>query len=918
MKRSLYVIQLFFALCVFQFCLAQPYSWSPVGPVASKHPTYGAVSGRVLSIAVAPPFSSNTMTIPATMFIAVDESGGIWRSRNFTSASPVWQPLLDKLPVLRTVKHVTVDPSNPRRILAATAAPLILVSEDSGDNWDTLGKFNGFGSFPIGKIIFDPTDNTQRTLYIHGGNAGIYKSTDMGKSWTPKITGLPPGVRIRDLDYIISADNKITWFASNGYAYSDKLLPNNLWKSTNGGESWTKEIIQLFDVASQKVVSEDQTWNITFAFDHQPGAPKGAFAFVTNKTSNSILNVFKLTNGIWRPVASNLKNASNYNTKNGLAASSTFQASALSPNGVLYVATGNPSYNAIYQTNSSGAGWSSIEKSSNGIIPHPDLQCFAFFDNKVYIGNDGGVYRFTPLPNGLDGANLWESLNTNSLQTFLIDGIGIHPTNPQIILAGTQDNGIILSQAGNWAYRDQGDNSKILFDPSPGSNQFAYTTGAPHRDDNDKSIHVFYSSDDGGKTWKDKSPPDAYEQFAFSERYSPFALHPANSSRILLGLDRVYETFDKGETWGKQKSPVFNPTGIAPNGSNVGAQATAIAYGAGDVIWVAFDGRLLRTVNGGGNGEINNWADMNQGVTFGGSIIQIAVDPARSWNTYLLTNQGRVWQYSFLFGSSTWNWRDITSNLPNGVGAYSLCLVPGVGSVLPRLVAGTNAGVYISFDNGTSWARFNNNLPAGRVHDLQYHAPTRTLFAGMYGRGIFKTSMAGVLDPLSQADVTIHVPESKNCDVGPVEGSSIKLSHFISHQLDNSGSTVTWKVEGAATPAPGETGKGSHFNIDLRAPAGAVTVSIEVQFGNGQIISKSVQFTPKTQLQADVQLMACRLLAERLKPVPWWQWNPAMWNWDAKKNEIIRKKVSRDALREMEKLMQQYLQEIRKEIERTK
>lgn len=911
MKRNLLLACI---LCIAQHCLPQPYSWSPIGPVASQHPTYGPVSGRVLSIAVAPAISGNT---PATMFIAVDEAGGIWRSSNFTSASPVWQPLLDKWPVLKTVNYVTVDPSNPRRILAATAAPLVLVSEDSGDNWDTLGKFNGFGSFPIGKIIFDPTDITNRTLYIHGGDLSIYKSTDLGTTWQSKANGLPQGCRIRDLDYVISSDNKITWFASVGYAVSDTtLLPNNIWKSTNGGDSWTKEAIQLFAVDSQKVVNENQTRNITFAFDHQPGAPKGIFAFITNKSTNGILNVFKLTNGTWRPVASNLKNALNFNTNNGLAASSTFQASALSPNGVLYVATGNPSYNAIYQTTNSGAGWASIEKSSNGIIPHPDLQCFAFWDNKVYIGNDGGIYRFTPLPNGLDGANLWESLNTNSLQTFLIDGFGVHPANPQTILVGTQDNGIIRSQGAGWTYQDQGDNAKILFDQSA-SNQFAYTTGDPQTDPDDKSIKVLYRSDDGGKTWTSKSIHDAFAVGAFSERFVPFALHPANPARIVIGMDRVYETQDRGNTWSKQKSPVFNPVVINDKKQNYGAQATAITYGEGDVIWVAYGGRLLRTVNGGGNGEMTNWSDMNQGVTFGGNIIKIAVDPARSRNVYVVTDAGRMWQYSSFFGIASMQWRDITSNLPNSVGAKSFCLVPGSGSSIPRLVIGTNAGVYISFDNGASWAKFNNNLPAGQVRDVQYHAPTKTLYAGIYGRGIFKTSMATVLDPSTKTDVVIKIPKG-DCNIDPVEGSTIQISSVINHPLDNDGFTITWHVEGAAEPAPGETGTGSKFTIVLRQPAAEVTVSFEVQFANGQRIFKSTSFTPLTQPIARGLLIACDLTNERLKPIPWWKWNPAMWRWDEKRKEMIRIKASKDVLKEMEKLTLQYLQEIRKEIEKSK
>ncbi|MFL5588285.1 MAG: hypothetical protein ACJ8DI_11600, partial [Ktedonobacteraceae bacterium] len=391
------------------------------------------------------------------------------------------------------------------------------------------------------------------------------------------------------------------------------------------------------------------------------------------------------------------------------------QSIGLSPTGAVYVG----GVNGWYQSLDGGANWVSISKGSNGLTPHVDQHAWAFDGSTVYNGNDGGIWRFTPLPGNQAGPGTWESLNTSSLSTILAQGVGIHPTNSTILLEGSQDNGIALrtSSSRTWTYVHGGDASRVRFDPAPqNGGRYAYTT--------DVSLYkFFYRSDDYGVTWNDKSVPGKPNV----PWYALFAFHPDDTARLIVGLDRVYETRDRGDSW----------KAISPFLQGEKTYISSLTYESGDIIFVAYGNRLFKTTNDGGDGSATNWPDTGVGIDFGGSIIAVEVDRRFHGVIYLLTDSGKVWRTAN--GGNTWE--DITGDLPQ-LPATSLALRPSDGAADPVLFVGTAVGIYTSSHQGpnTSWSRLGSTLPDVSVQDLQFDLVTNSLAAATYGRGIFVSS----------------------------------------------------------------------------------------------------------------------------------------------------------------------------------
>jgi photosystem II stability/assembly factor-like uncharacterized protein len=83
-------------------------------------------------------------------------------------------------------------------------------------------------------------------------------------------------------------------------------------------------------------------------------------------------------------------------------------------------------------------------------------------------------------------------------------------------------------------------------------------------------------------------------------------------------------------------------------------------------------------------------------------------------------------------GGATWS--DISGDLPRAP-------VSGLVVVGPTLYAATDVGVFFTTDGGLSWLALGRGLPNVPVTDLRYHAPSATLFAATFGRGIWKVGL---------------------------------------------------------------------------------------------------------------------------------------------------------------------------------
>lgn len=201
-------------------------------------------SGRIADIAIHPQKES-------TWYIAVG-SGGVWKTVN---AGTTWKPLFDKQ-TSYSIGCITIDPSINSTVWVGSGENVggrhvgfgdgIYVSHDEGKTWENKGLKN---SEHISKIIVHPTNSkiiwvaVQGPLWSKGGERGLYKSTDGGTSWT-KTLGDNEWVGATDV--VIDPRNPNVLYTASWQrhrtvaAYMGGGPGSAIHKSTDGGSTWTK------------------------------------------------------------------------------------------------------------------------------------------------------------------------------------------------------------------------------------------------------------------------------------------------------------------------------------------------------------------------------------------------------------------------------------------------------------------------------------------------------------------------------------------------------------------------------------------------------------------------------------------------------------------------------------------------------
>lgn len=388
---------------------------------------------------------------------------------------------------------------------------------------------------------------------------------------------------------------------------------------------------------------------------------------------------------------------------------------------------------------------------------------------------------FNTIVQGKAGRGPWESLNTTGLQTIQCIGVGQHPTDPNIVLEGSQDNGTARrsTSTGNiWNVVYGGDGGLNRYDPANGN--YAYRV-APQGSVG--SYAFFGRSSDGGLTWtgdtngisKDTTfpgyggdedgnssprwlPTDSRDYHAMAPPpyagrgsgrqssadpitetafpfYPIFALNPANATRLVIGSTIVYETKNRGDLW--------TPISAALDGTNV---VSALAYGpsADGTIYAAYsDGALFRTVN-----DVS-WTRITGTQPWGSNAIRgIVVDPRNASVLYVGTGAFGNNVYRSDNGGTTWI--NATGDLPH-IPVNALAMDPR--TVTPTIYAGTDIGVWQSVDKGLHWVRFGTGLPNAQVFDMDLNTNLNRLAVGTHGRGVYvipldNTGTLGIADAI--------------------------------------------------------------------------------------------------------------------------------------------------------------------------
>ncbi len=709
--------------------LLRPRQWTFFGPA----PIFDGVtrfSGRI-DVAVPDPLDPNVMYAGAGDGGGTG-GGGVWKTTNWLSGNPIWQPLTDNLPSLSIFsKSLALFPGPHGGILyAAAQGPNggILRSSDGGRHWKYLAQ-DLFNNALFGAVAVSPADS--KTVYAAvGGNFvhGLYRSDDGGKNWS-NITD--PGIGLGAAsDVVVDPDNPSILYTAivNGtLAGADH---GGIYKSVDGGKSWTPMVLPLpmnFSIGS------------FIALRMAPSDPNYVYATVfgsRNSSRNPQLQRFRTTDGGATWTLLTLPDARPHNVCKDDTPGNMLQdfrfwhvVLGVDPHNpdVVYANACEPTF---VVSEDGGSSWREM--------PTVDDVVNVFFDDSdnLILTGDRGIHLSS---NPLDPNPAFISMQGN-LGNFLIHTLALDPLNSSLIDAVSQDqlSGIQYSGSLTWNYLTAGSEvGRFLINPQ--NDKLVYTWGFQN--------DIFLQrSEDGGQTWEPQMNGLLTSDFASEDQqfpYNAFALDPDNSTRLLLGGQHVWEAIDQGPS-----QPLsWTMLNAAPSpGNQISAVAAAPGTDAQTIYAGTAGNRFFVTTDGG-----TSWTDITPqpGIT-GAITTAIAIDPhdsarvfinaataaASTWSIGPLPPPaGRVWMTTD--GGTLWT--NLDGDLPVNFSVHTLAV--NFSSARPTLFAGTDRGVFWSRDLGKHWTVLKQGLPNVLIDDLELLAQTGVLAAGTFGRGVWQIAL---------------------------------------------------------------------------------------------------------------------------------------------------------------------------------
>ncbi len=784
-----------------------PQDSDTVNPVQDYHS--GRVSGRATAVVIGPH--------TGVIYLGTAD-GGVWKSTNDGGS---WTPLTDNQPSM-AVGALALDPADhtDNTLFVGTGetnydvlpAPVfngdsyfgvgVLKTTDGGAHWTLLGAgLPGFNNYSAASVGIGAMAVNGSTVWA-GTTSGLYQSTDGGAHWAlvTVATG-SPNARVTDIVVDTLNVYAVLGESIGGFSYA------GIYKSLTGGAPF---IPIMSGLPAGTAWSRAQ---VALAASSNPLVRTLYLAIAD--TLGNLLGIYKTTDSglTW---AKTTGQPGNYFDGGGGPQGTYDTAIAVDPANANLVYAGGVN---VVASADGGATWVTTGDVYCNNAPicvsplHPDQHAIAFrltgTPSQVYLANDGGLWKST---NGDQGAGTtWIDLNGNlaTTQFYAGDTTSNYLLTP-IVAAGSQDNGTSRSTAstlGTWGEILGGDGGFVAIDKSAPNTIYAeYPTGAVQKTTNANAGTAI--------TWTDLSPAIT-ACVARALFIAPFVIDATDHNHLVLGGDSALcESKDGGVTWGASN------TSLAFSGY---VQSVAIAPTNSAVLYAGTDaGAVYKTANGD-TGVAATWADCDSAALPSAPATSLAVDRANP-NTLYATfgnfGSGHVFKTTNCAA-----WTDISGNLPD---VPVTTLVTYASTPNPVLIAGTDVGVFISTDNGTSWSALQAGLPNVGIQQLFTDPALTTLFAATHGRGVWKIAIPSDTGPT----VGGVSPPS-----GPAIGGSLVT---ITGTKFQAGATVTFG--GAVGTSVLVSGGGTKIVVTTPAHAAGV-VDVNVVNPGGSGVTASLAYT---------------------------------------------------------------------------
>ena len=686
------------------------------------------MSGRISDIVIHPN-NENLWYVTAG-------SGGVWKTEN---AGTTWNSIFDGQKSF-AIGCITLDPQNPEVVWVGTGENVggrhisygdgIYKSEDGGSSWKNMGLEK---SEHISKIIIHPTDSkimwvaSQGPLWSQGGERGVYKSTDGGKTWKQTL-GDDAWVGATDL--LIDPRNPAILYAATWQrhrtvaGYMGGGPGTAIYKSTDGGETWNKLTNGLPTSNMGKI-----------GLALSPQKPDVIYAAI--ELDRRTGGVYKSENqgGSWQKMSDAVA---------GGTGPHYYQELFVSPH----------NYDEIYLADNymqvSYDGGKTFER-MNESEKHVDNHAVAFKKNDpnyILVGCDGGLYE------SFDRTKNWKFIDNLPITQFY--KIAVDDAEPfYFVYGGTQDNNTqgAPSRTDNshgirnadWFVVLGGDGHQPATEPGNPNVVYAqWQQGHLNRHDraSGENVNIQPQPELGEKT----------ERFNWD---APILVSPHNPATIYHASQRVWKSENRGDSWTpisgdltnnieRIQTPFYGKKQTWDNAWDIYAMSnystiTSLSESPKKegLIYAGTDDGIIQVTEDGGQ----NWRKVDfaklKGLPATAFVNDLKADLYDENVVYAVFDNHKYGDYQpYLYKSSDKGktWVSIANNLPDRTLLWRIVQDHEKSNLL---FLGTEFGVYFTLDGGGNWNKLNGGLPNISVRDLAIQKRENDLVAGTFGRGIY-------------------------------------------------------------------------------------------------------------------------------------------------------------------------------------
>jgi photosystem II stability/assembly factor-like uncharacterized protein len=671
------------------------------------------------------------------------------------------------------VLTVTGIPGDARHFYFGAVDGGVWATQDAGRTWQPI--FDGEPDGSVGALAIAPSDPT--TLYVGTGEAdmrsdiahgnGVYKSTDAGAHW--KFLGLADTRQVGRI-LVDPRNPAIVFVAALGHAYGANE-ERGVFRSKDGGEHWTKVLFENPDTGA-----------IDLAF--RPGAPDTIYAALW-QTRRPPWSVYPPSNGPGSGLYVTNDGGDTWHqiTGNGFPASPgrIGLASAPSrPERLYALVDGSRDAGGLYRSDDGGTHWQHVSSDSriwnrgwyfSGLTVDPKNADRIYVMDTIVLRSDDGGRHFVAQkgdPTGDDFHAMW-----------------IDPTDSNRQILGVDQGTLITLNGGaSWSSWFNQPTAQIYHVSTDsrfpywvyGSQQDSGAVALPSRTDNINGIglqqfHELTAGGESGMIAPDPQDPDiiyggkvskldmltgqtrevdptlAYPAIHYRGAWTlPLAFSKRGKKTLYFADQRLFRTVDGGEHWSPISPDLTRPDAGIP--SNLDAPTAAdddhvskrrgVIYTiapsplAGDALWVGTDdGLVWRTHDAGAH-----WENVTPpALTPWSKVTGIEVSHAHPATAYLAIDRHRLDDdapYIYRTADDGKSWTRVDEGIPRNAFVNVVREDPANSRLL---YAGTERGMFVSFDGGAHWQSLEQNLPMTSVRDIDVHGAD--LVIATHGRGFW-------------------------------------------------------------------------------------------------------------------------------------------------------------------------------------